>query len=205
MLAQYARTRGSERRSAHAPHLARRAFLWSCINCRFARAIFDQMASVRVAPSPFPLPHRGRGLRRVGEAKPSLTRSWVRGRHPIGKCSREDNGAGKRQRCRDSYLRGRQSARAAFRQNPVKSWICWRGTTLHAEPSSSCVISSWRHLRGRAPLLASPGAGPQAARVNGFNALSRADQRWRPSSRRTTAWSRTQFSCIVRRGPINGR
>jgi hypothetical protein len=30
-------------------------------------------------PSPFPLPQWGRGLRRVGEAQPSLTRSWVRG------------------------------------------------------------------------------------------------------------------------------
>jgi hypothetical protein len=29
----------------------------------------------------------GRGLRRVGEAEPSLTRSWVRGGHPIGKVS----------------------------------------------------------------------------------------------------------------------
>src|SRR5258708_24639449 len=32
------------------------------------------------SPSPFPLPQWGRGLRRVGEASPSLTRSWVRGR-----------------------------------------------------------------------------------------------------------------------------
>src|SRR6266481_5302663 len=30
-------------------------------------------------PSPCPLPQWGRGLRRVGEAQPSLTRSWVRG------------------------------------------------------------------------------------------------------------------------------
>src|SRR5215831_491703 len=30
-------------------------------------------------PSPFPLSQRGRGLRRVGEAEPSPTRSWMRG------------------------------------------------------------------------------------------------------------------------------
>src|SRR6266568_1123837 len=31
------------------------------------------------SPSPCPLPQWGRGLRKVGEALPSLTRSWVRG------------------------------------------------------------------------------------------------------------------------------
>ena len=45
------------------------------------------------------------------------------------------------------------------------------------------------------------GERPYAAGANGFSAFSRADQRCRPSSRRTTARSRTQLSCNARRGP----
>src|SRR5262245_36011332 len=45
-----------------------------------AGAIFDRMPRYEQPPSPLPRPPLGgRGLRRVGEATPSLTRSWVRG------------------------------------------------------------------------------------------------------------------------------
>jgi hypothetical protein len=45
------------------------------------------------------------------------------------------------------------------------------------------------------------GQDREASAANGFSAFNRADQRCRPSSRRTTARSVTQFSCNARRGP----
>jgi S1-C subfamily serine protease len=45
--------------------------------------VIDEIAPIPFGqnrpPHPFLSPHGGRGLRRVGEAQPSLTRSWVRG------------------------------------------------------------------------------------------------------------------------------
>src|SRR6266571_3546750 len=61
------------------PIVVVRGLRWSAPDAPARARPLPMILSSCGSPSPCPLPQWGRGLRRVGEAQPSLTRSWVRG------------------------------------------------------------------------------------------------------------------------------